>query len=874
MSFYRVVDNTGFVQVNYISDDEEAIRINENGRDNPDAPAVTSPAFMGGYTYPILKDLAGDRVFQILKAPIPAATSPNQVKFLKSLTSQPETVYSYVDAGDVTIIQIEGYDNRATPLSYHSWFVNNAQKTFKRLKTLNRPFRLWNKLDRPIKVFLVDDDSYTNEDLEGYEPEIIERLLDGAFVISRELFEGCLANVHFPELQRENLPPELMVDYYRSQEYLRQAQYFHAFNARIFGPMDFGSLDHDDELWKRPGMLKGEAFINVAGMCEKMHVDVICTRSALKHEVANTKKTFVLLEPQKAKRSGVMSDLQTMINLPAMYQFEDVSAWTKEDLLAKFHKLNTNQIMESWYEMSSPFFNSSSRFFDHNDVASLTKWNARAWLMSGRRITESPWLYEQLGYAIAKGLQAHKPSKLRFPIPCAVRAQIISQSCASMAGDDYVIERNEGRWSEELEAIVVNDLDWLEMYSSHGGHDLDDFFVGYWRTIGGQRKIVVVRSPNDWGEYTILDYHEGDWYPVFETHLGQVSAFPEVSDDPSLWTTRLSEMVADEQIIYTGLPSQNNPAPKVDPEPYSNKHVMRLIENNRASATCVGANVNARALHSLCVGSHRQVQLTTMETCIDTGTQGGSLEDAEAVMAEAKDIVSKIVADPKVMIDSYMWITRFARFTESSFDRRRLTSNTHVSKAHNFRIDAANNFKQMVRDHAKKLVPNADPEVHRLGRRFLRPAYNVLIETRLSMVRMQNVGEQELVPNDWNDVHAPALNAINAFEKEVDRHDFVLALYSATLKVPTRSTGKVTDQLVMNPHIFPHLLNAMRFYGLAYYIDITPEGKIERSKNTEWDLKCASCGTSHVVTDPKTVQTYYHYQQICKSCRNADVTVL
>ncbi len=529
--------------------------------------------------------------------------------------------------------------------------------------------------------------------------------------------------------------------------------------------------------------------------------------------------------------------------------------------------LNTNQIMQSWYDLSTPFFNSSSRFFTQDDVTTLTKWNARAWLMSGRRITESPWLYEQLGYAIAKGLQANDSKKLRFPVPCASRAQVISQSCASMAGDDYEIERYSARWSEPLEAVVVNDLDWLEMYTSHGGHDLDDFFVAYWRTISGQRKIVLVRSPNDWGEYSVFDYVEGDWFPEFETHLGEKYSFPEVPDDPELWPERLSEMLAAGKIIYTGLPSQNNPPDKLEPEPYALKHVMRLIENNRASSACVGANVNARSLHALCAREHRSVQLTNMETCIDTGTQGGSLEDAEAVMAEAKDIVAQIVRNPEAPLDEYMWYSRFAQFNDIPFDRNRLTSTSHISRANKYRIDAAQNFIKMVREHAKKLIPNADPQVHRLGQRFLRPAYAVLIETRLSMVRMQAPGEQALVPRDWTDVHAPALEAINAFESEVDRHDFVLALYSATLKVPTRSTGKITDQLVMNPHIFPHLLNAMRFYGLAYYIDITPEGKIERSKNTQWELVCNSCEASNVVTDPKTVQAYYHYHRICKTCR-------
>jgi hypothetical protein len=866
--FYRVLDNNGYVKVNFISDDAIAMEMNETSR-HLGSPSVSSPAFMGGYTYPILADLAQGATFQILKAPVPRDGNPKHVQMIRNLAVQRETVYSYVDSGDVTIVQIEGWDHAATPLASFGWNVVASGKTFKRLKTLNRPFRLWNKMDRPLRIALVDDDSYTNEDLSGFDEAEIERLLDGAFVISRELFEGCLANVQFPEVTEDDMRPELMVNYYRSQEYLRQAQFFHAFNARIFGPRHFVGLDHDDELWQKPGMLKGEAFINVSDMCERMGVDVICTRSALKFEVSNNRDTFVLMEPQKAKTSGVNSDLQTMINLPALYQHTDVQSWTREFLLAHFERLKNDEVMEAWYDMSTPFFNASSRFFDQNDVVNLTKWNARAWLMSGRRITESPWLFEQLGYAIAKTLRSNDASKLRFPVPCAVRAQVISQSFASMAGEDLVIEVGQARWSQSLESIVVNDLDWLEMYRSHGGHDLDDFFVGYWRTIDGERKIIVVRSPNDWGEYTKFDYVVDDWFPSFTTHTGEVIAFPEVSGDENFWPTRLSEMVANEQIIYTGLPSENNPGPKVDPHPYGIADVMYLVENNRASASCVGANVNARSLWSLCTRTHRQVQLTSMESCIDTGTQGGSSEDAEAVLAEAKDMVEKLVRNPEVLIDDYMWYTRFYQIFGMPFDRSRLSNTSHISRAHRFRVEATKSFIAMVREHAQhKLARNVDPQVHRLGKRFLRPGYETLQDTRLAMVQMQAPGEQSLVPGDWGDVHAQVLDKINSYEKISDRHDFVMGLYSACFKAPTASTGKVTDQLVMNPHVFPYLLESMRFYGLAYYITTTPDGRLERWKHESWDLKCNSCGAETQTTDPIVVQSYHLHDGICGTCRS------
>lgn len=867
VTFFQTDSNSGFIKVNYISDDLRAEVINEAARSGPRPVLVSSPALSGGYRFPILEDIADGAIFQILKADLPRNDKARKQQ-LHELFKAPETLYTYADESDVTIVQIEGWNRKEIPLSSLGWQIVNGPKTFKRLKTLNRPFRLGTRFHRPLRVHIVEDDSYTNEDLSVYSPGEIERLLDGAFVISRELFEACLEDVVFPTLDLEE-NPEFEVDFYKAEEYFRQAQYFHAFNARIFGPMVFSGIEQDDPLHGQIQSLKGEAFLNVSDTCERMHVDIICTRSALKFEVGNDSRNFILLEPQKAKRSGVNSDFQTITNLPGIYSPKFVKEWISEFLYANFNRLKNNQVMEEWFSMAVPYFNAGSRVFAQNDVSTLTKWNARAWLMSGRRITESPWIFEQLASAIAKHIKSNDESRLRFPVPCAVRAQVISQSFASMAGCDLIIPEGAARWSDELESIVVNDVDWIEMYLSHGGHDLDDFFVGYYRTFGNLRKIVLVRSPNDWGEYSVFDYVEGDWFPVFEKHDGSFMLFPEVDTNPELWPKRLSEAVRDGDVVYTGLPSENEE--KVfDPHPYSPADVLALIENNKASAGSVGINVNARSLHALCMKSHRPVQLTSMEACIDAGTQGGSAADAEAVTIEAKEIVD-IIINGNCKVDSYVWNSRFGvAYRGVPFDKRRLTDDTHVSRANRYRNEAAREFRKMARDHAQEnFAQNVDPLVHALGKRMLRDGYQVLIDTRLAMVQMQTPGEQSLAVRDWRDIHSLMLEKIQMFENEIDRHDFVLAVYSACFRVPTRSTGRVSDQLVMNPHIFPYLMAAMRFYGLAYHIAVDENGKIVRTMTDSWTLECSGCDSQFVVSNPVTVQSYYHHGGLCKSCRTS-----
>ena len=62
-------------------------------------------------------------------------------------------------------------------------------------------------------------------------------------------------------------------------------------------------------------------------------------------------------------------------------------------------------------------------------------------------------------------------------------------------------------------------------------------------------------------------------------------------------------------------------------------------------------------------------------------------------------------------------------------------------------------------------------------------------------------------------------------------------MYSVSLKVPT-SSGKITDQIVMNRFVYPYLEAALQFYGIANTIVFSPiEGgdvEIFSVNNKEW----------------------------------------
>lgn len=830
---------------------DQAQLINKVAKDNG-APVVSTPLTMGGYRYPILESIACGRDFQIVKAHVGASDQAE----MHALVTDAETAYSYVDTSVLTVVQVDGWGSDEC-MADHGWTILAGQKTFKRAKTLNRPFRLWTEMSRPLCVYLVDDDDYTDSDnVRDLPSGLKERLLDGGFVLNPRLYDLCLDNVSFSS----EVDEITTVDHIRAYEFRRQAANIGTFNARIFG--EFHYLGENQIA--HPGMIKGQAFLDVGGITDRIGADVICTRSALKREVYG-KNTYVLLEPQ-TKKPHANGDNQSICHNPVLYEPRDVESFVKRYMYSRLEDIKNDKLLEQWYNLTSPAFNAGNeRQYDQRDLINLTKWNARTWVMSGMRIVDSPWLFEQMAKNILSIINTKNDNKMRIPISCAIRCQVVSQSLASMAGCDYDVEAGQIRYSEELEVLVTSDDDWIEMYESHGGMDLDDFFVAYWRTIDNQRKIIIMRSPNDFGEYSIFDYVDPDWYPTEKMMHDEIISFPLVNHDESLWPKRLSEAVRDDEIRYLGLPSTRDEEVYHEGE-YTFLDVFAAMENNVGAQTCVGANVNARSLWSISMRKHREVQLCPMEACIDTGAQGGHSSDIAAVTEEASIIVAQVVNDvDQSRIDRYTWQTRFEPYHGIPFDEDRLHDG-HLTKIHDFRRRFAVQFMSEVSDFVSRHVAtNVDERIHLLGRRFLGHGSDILLSSRRSVVQTQNANNDSVV-NDWGDIHIDILSRIHGLKRVTDRHDLLMGVYSACLLIPTTTSAKLTDQLVMNPSVFEYLMEALRFYGIAAHLVINEHGHINRVTNECWSLTCCECDSNIIANSPIIVQSFHAQLDTCPTC--------
>jgi hypothetical protein len=812
---FEYISNLGNTRINYHSDSEYAAEMNIR-HDNPEY-LVYHEDWFGGYSYPVLDHFISETKsnhYQILKINRPEF-GEEEAELLAILLDK-NTLYAYPDGGIITVVQFDGWDNTSSSLSDIGVDLRPSQKVFKRIKTFNRPFRAFRQNKAPIRVMLIGDSDFT-EDSSIINAEDAEKLFDGAFIISQTLVNECMEQLEDKVLTfAENDISGFVID--RNSEIRESYIKEKVFNARIFGEMN---IINDGE-YPYLGAIKGEAYTDAAGICEYYGVDVIAPYSAFKTEVNFTDQSFVLIEPQPAKMGQLFSDGQTIANLPSLYQYKQIKYFTTEWFTDAFNRLKNNEIMESHSTLS--IFNnkdSNAKIYRDDDINSLVEWNVRAWLMCGGNLTDSPWLFEQMGKNLHQSMRISDPNRMRFPIPCAVRAFVITcslyRAIHNYPIDEFGVNLGTAFFCEKMKLLVVNDNDYIEMYPSHGGCDLDDSFQIYWRTINSKRKIIICRSPNDLGEYSVFDYVEGNWHSK-TTFNGKEYSFIEAPSDPDLWPDRLSETIKAGQIEYIGLPSNDHVDYGTE---YNADFIVKAIKSTSSSAASVGINVNARQLWSASVGEHRPVQVASMEDCIDAGVQGGTDEQVQAVIDDAAAIMDNIISN-NIPVDAHLWMSKHEQFHPKA-EVKKFYSN--MSYLQSVRYLCGKDFLNQVYEYASSIPLTADySEIEKLGSHYLAPARSLMREYRRGIAKGLSVQSDN--PN-FDYLSDTVVSYINLYEEGHHRNSFVMSLYLASLTTSTAS-GRITDQFVMQPAVFNYLMTSMQFYGLLGTPVVSSSGGINR----------------------------------------------
>jgi len=763
---------------------------------------------------------------------------------VERIISHPSVQYAIVDKNKIVACSIKGVTGWMSAFKNSGFKVKGGGKTPKRMKSFHRA-TLLNAHYEKLNIHWVEPTHYTRYDFDSdqwspWVKESLSRLLDGGFVVSSRLIHKAVDNLPMYYSNEGTLDNN---DIYYDPDFRQKLQQYlntsKVFNGRIFTP---------------EGILKGN-FIVSDTLPE--WIDVISTRDNLKTEITYHNGYRLLAEPQGPK-TRVITDDQTIINLPKLFRKSDMEMWLKEEYEKMFQDAIKGRLLTDW---KSIFVRQFSREKNDNksknpiaDAEAQTRisYAGYRWVSMGLSITDSPWLFKTLAISHAR------PLENRIPIPCSVYEQVVPESLARMAGFDISVEEGTIQRINSVGVHVVNDFDWLEMYESHGGHDQDDFFKLFYRTIqsgprDGQKVVIIARSPNGYGEYSIFKYVEGQWYPKWKKADGEEVSFPEVNGRN--WPTRLSDAIRSGKVRYTGLPSANDPSPRrSSSDEYTIEDVMNDVDAAMDGGN-IGRFVNAAMLHSNTIGKHRPVQLCSLESAIDGCTQTSNSLDRTYIDAEADMIIQEVI-DSNSKVDHDLWYGRFKKLARQHPEVETYEGTlTHMNKLCKHYFDK---YEERIIKYSQENITLPEP-INKLGQRLY---FHALPHLRKFRMAIYNANANDHVRaagsisrEEWEFLYSRILEAITSFERIEDQHDFVISLYAASIKEPT-SSGKLTDQIIMNPTVYPYLERALIHYGIGARVLMTYDQGKYSAQQTKYDK------WTHIDEDgnQKTFTDVYEYQ--------------
>lgn len=813
------------------------------------------------YLLAFIAILAGDGTYVVATAPRPR--NRKELNAAIDVARSAWVNYGYRDDQKIVAVHIGGVKGWLAPLNNSGFMAWAVGKVIKRLKTFNRPSLLGAEITRDLKILVVDNPlAYANWEVQA-SAELDtkakrEMLLDGLMVMRRSLLKEVIRKSKFHPTD----PLRAMLQKARA---LRNM----IFNIRITC---------------RLGFAKGNV---VVGDDDAMgEYDLIIPAMNIKQEITSTRQ-FIILDPQPPK-DHVRTDPQTMIDNRKLHRQADMGEWIKDHFARALKALMENNVLESFDEVEELREEAMKKALHQYDdategISNRMRWSAIRWKLHGLDIRHSPFILQRIADGFHENLVAvddeaerEKKPGFRFgipriPIPCAISQQIITESAAVMSGwwkPGMSVERGTIRRIPKLGVHVVHDLDFVANYENHGGCDMDDKFSLFYRTMeggefDGMKVVIVVRSPNGWGEYAIYKYVDGEEFPIWTKVDGTEVSFPAVNGNG--WPMQLSVALRNGTTKYTGLPGGGAPPRNLSGQQYTRAHFIEDIEDSVGSGT-VGAYVNARMLYALVMRKHRHEHLCSLEDAIDTYVQGGSADDRRAIDAAARTLVREVVASGRP-IDRHFWDSRpgLAKLVPKNTPVN-LVDQDYFSATLAKLNNAIRKFRNDVFDMGQTMR-HVDPRVIELGNRFYHRAEELTEEwgQRIGEERHRGPG----ISIRWNWVFEPIAREFVGMETDTDRYDLALALAAvahtkSTVERGYQDTIPCNGRIVDIPDIpavmpFDWYLNAMRYYGICWdKVNVDDhERPITHDQRTEWTLVCVEDGNRGVVTDPMQVQAYH-----------------
>jgi hypothetical protein len=410
---------------------------------------------------------------------------------------------------------------------------------------------------------------------------------------------------------------------------------------------------------------------------------------------------------------------------------------------------------------------------------------------------------------------------------------------------------------------------------THGGCDLDDFFLIQYVTYKGKKMLVLTRNPNTRGEYSFWPYHEGDWYPTYETVTGRVVSFPPMTR--TTWPKNVLQAVEDGDVTFKKFPSDLNPIAYPDRGYMTKDCVDQLTQSFNVKPALGAYAIGLRVFHTQ-HPTHMLPEQYSLEDFIDKMTTSKLPEDIEAGEVAVQDLYDVIRE----------------KALEGKYPDALMAS--HIKSLADIPYNPNGPLAQLNRVKKEQLAWYDDeidlflrmqepPEFLKdLGGTYrLDKMITLLRSIRLEWANANTQSEREYPAATfgwrWQNIILPHILPI--LEREfLNGHrqtnaEKLLTLWYACWMTPTTTTNEITDQLLFGTPLFEHLIDALVYFGickeLEHDLDAT-KGRIVLRQfvfyqgHKTFRVHCRNCDTNTVV-DRDKLFTYHENNGLCKNCR-------
>lgn len=374
--------------------------------------------------------------------------------------------------------------------------IGNSTKISKRLKELVRLTRMFVRLDKLDVQYFEHDQA-----------DIPQEYVDGASIVRRSV---ALKACRDPRTRSAIARGEIS-----------------SVSIRVITPQ---------------GLIKGDALI-----VPDKHIksDIYTSVHNLKGELATKDGFIITMEPHHPSSPARTND-QILSWFPGLFPMDQLRFTVKKFLAENFQKLVRGEY--------PTYLTSVPKLKDGIDSAMTFRMSAHKWQAYGKALNESAALMEQMGRPVTQQVLSTAPKewkhgelvdipwkqKVKVPIVWAFYGHFMTDTVIRLAG--YTIPKEaRGKlfFHKETGRVVIPGRHFRKYYRNHGGWDLDDSAMVIIRKIDGELKAIIVRSPNSWGEYSIIDVHM-DGLPLYF----QYGDIPEV--DSSALPTQIQNLILDD----------------------------------------------------------------------------------------------------------------------------------------------------------------------------------------------------------------------------------------------------------------------------------------------------------------------------------------